>query len=133
MKSIKLITTPLLLLIAFTVEAQTLQGKVVSIADGDTLTILTQSREQIKIRLAGIDTPEKAQPFGTKAKQALAKLTFQQQASIEVETKDKYRRTVGTVFVEGQNINAELVKLGMAWVYIKYTNDQALYALEAEA
>lgn len=130
---VRITAAALFLLLTFTAQATTLTGKVVSIADGDTLTILTDSREQVKIRLAGIDTPEKAQPFGTKAKQALAALTFNKQVRVDVETKDKYGRTVGTVFVNGQNVNSEMVQQGMAWVYRKYTNDQKLYALEAEA
>ena len=68
---------PLLLLFTLSAQAETLEGKVVKIADGDTLTLLTSSNEQVKIRLAGIDTPERKQPFGNKAKQALAKLAFQ--------------------------------------------------------
>jgi len=120
-------------IIAWNVQAATLYGKVVHIADGDTLTILVVGNEQVKIRLAGIDTPEKAQPFGNKAKQSLAALTFQKQASVEIETKDRYGRTVGRVIVAGKDVNAELVRQGMAWVYRKYTNDQTLYALEAQA
>ena len=122
---------PLLLLFTLSAQTETLEGKVVKIADGDTLTLLTSSNEQVKIRLAGIDTPEKKQPFGNKAKQALANLAFQKQALIEVEVKDRYGRTVGVVFVDGLNVNAELVKQGMAWVYRKYTNDKALYELES--
>jgi len=133
MRIIKLTTALIFLLIALATQAATLQGKVVHIADGDTLTLLTSSNQQVKIRLAGIDTPEKAQPFGNKAKQALATLTFQRQALVEVVTKDKYGRTVGTVIVNGLDVNAELVNQGMAWVYRVYTNDQKLYALEAEA
>ena len=133
MQLIKLATTLIFLLAVLTVQAATLQGKVVHITDGDTLTILTNANEQVTIRLAGIDTPEKAQPFGNKAKQALAALSFQKQASVEVETKDRYGRTVGRVIVNGKDVNAELVRQGMAWVYRKYTNDQKLYALEAEA
>jgi endonuclease YncB( thermonuclease family) len=133
MHPIKIATTLLFLLATFIAQATALHGKVVHIADGDTLTILTESKEQVKIRLAGIDTPEKAQPFGNKAKQALAALTFQQQALVEVETKDRYGRTVGKVIVNGTDVNAELVRQGMAWVYRKYTNDHKLYALEAEA
>ena len=124
------------LLFTFTitsVQAETIQGKVVHIADGDTLTVLTSSNQQVKIRLAGIDTPEKAQPFGNKAKQALAALAFQKYVTVDVETKDRYGRSVGKITVNGTDVNAELVKLGMAWVYRKYTNDQKLYALEAEA
>lgn len=133
MQLLKLFSSFLLLLIASIAQAQTLHGKVVNIADGDTLTILTSSKEQVKIRLAGIDTPEKAQPFGTKAKQYLAALAFQKYASIDVETIDRYGRTVATVFVGGQNINAEMVRSGMAWVYTKYSNDKNLLALEAAA
>jgi len=133
MKEFKNLTAILLLLATFTAQAATLQGKVVHIADGDTITILTESNQQVKIRLAGIDTPEKAQPFGNKAKQAVAALTFNKQARVEVETKDRYGRTVGTVFVNGQNVNAEMIRQGLAWVYRKYTNDQKLYALEEQA
>lgn len=97
------------------------------------LTILTNANQEVKIRLAGIDTPEKAQPFGNKAKQSLATLSFQKQALIEVETKDQYRRTVDIVIVDGRDVNAELVRQGMGWVYRKYTNDQKLFELEEEA
>ena len=122
---------PLLLIFTLSAQAETLEGKVVKIADGDTLTILASSSQQIKVRLAGIDTPERKQPFGNRAKQALAKLAFQKQALIEAETKDRYGRTVGVVFVDDLNVNHELVKQGMAWVYRKYTNDKALYELES--
>jgi len=104
----KLLTT-LFFLLSLAVQADTLEGNVVKIADGDTLTLLTSTNEQVKIRLAGIDTPEKKQPFGNKAKQALANLAFQKQALIEVEAKDRYGRTVGVVFVDGHNVNYELV------------------------
>ena len=114
-------------------QAETLTGKVINIADGDTLTILTVSNVQVKIRLAGIDTPEKAQPFGAKATQALAALVLQKQVTVDVETIDRYGRTVGKVIVNGLDINAELVKKGMAWVYRRYTNDEKLYALESNA
>ena len=100
------------LLVNVLVQAEKLEGKVVKIADGDTLTLLTSTKDQVKIRLAGIDTPERKQPFGNRAKQALAKLAFQKQALIEAETKDRYGRTVGVVFVDGLNVNHELVKLG---------------------
>ena len=121
------------LLVNVLVQAETLEGKIVKIADGDTLTLLTSTKDQVKIRLAGIDTPERKQPFGNRAKQALAKLAFQKQALIEAETKDRYGRTVGVVFVDGLNVNHELVKQGMAWVYRKYNKDKALYELESRA
>ena len=131
--SINRLLLPLLLLFTLSAQAETLEGKVVKIADGDTLTLLTSSNEQVKVRLAGIDTPERKQPFGNKAKQALSSLAFQKQALIEAETKDRYGRTVGVVFVDGLNVNHELVKQGIAWVYRKYTSDKRLYALESEA
>ena len=122
-----------LLFASILTQAETLEGKVVKIADGDTLTLLTSSKEQVKVRLAGIDTPERKQPFGNRAKQALSNLAFQKQALVEVETTDRYGRTVGAVFVGSQNLNAELVRQGMAWVYRKYTDDERLYVLESEA
>ena len=124
---------PLLLLFTLSAQAETLEGKVVKIADGDTLTLLTPSNQQVKIRLAGVDTPERKQPFGNKAKQALSNLAFQKQALVEIAAKDRYGRTIGVVFVDGLNVNAELVKQGMAWVYRKYTDDERLYVLESEA
>ena len=133
MKKTSYIIGFLVLVTSLIAQPETLKGKVVKVVDGDTLTLLTSSNQQVKIRLASIDTPERRQPFGNKAKQTLARLTFQQQALVEVETKDRYGRTVGVVFVNGQNVNAELVKQGMAWVYRKYTNDQVLYRLEAQA
>ena len=131
--SINRLLLPLLLLFTLSVQAETLEGKVVKIADGDTLTLLTPSNQQVKIRLAGVDTPERKQPFGNKAKQALSNLAFQKQALVEIAAKDRYGRTIGVVFVDGLNVNAELVKQGMAWVYRKYTDDKRLYTLESEA
>jgi endonuclease YncB( thermonuclease family) len=131
--SINKLLTTLFFLLGLSVRADTLEGKVVKIADGDTLTLLTQSNQQVKIRLAGIDAPERKQPFGNRAKQALAKLAFKRYAAIGVETKDRYGRVVGIVFVGDLNVNYELVEQGMAWVYKRYAKDQKLYALEAEA
>jgi len=131
--SINRLLLPLLLLFTLSVQAETLEGKVIKIADGDTLTLLTSSNQQVKVRLAGIDTPERKQPFGNRAKQALSNLAFQKQALVEVETIDRYGRTIGVVFVGSKNLNAELVKQGMAWVYRKYTDDERLYVLESRA
>ena len=128
--SINRLFAPLLLLFTLSAQAETLEGKVIKIADGDTLTLLTPSNQQVKIRLAGVDTPERKQPFGNKAKQALSNLAFQKQALVEIAAKDRYGRTIGVVFVDGLNVNAELVKQGMAWVYRKYTDDERLYILE---
>ncbi len=96
------------------------------------MTVL-KNNKPIKIRLAEIDTPEKDQPYGNKAKQALSDLVFGESVRIKVETTDRYGRTVGKVYLGDMNINAELVKNGHAWVYRKYAKDQNLYELEAEA
>lgn len=113
--------------------AETLSGRVVSVADGDTLTLLTADRQRIKIRLAEIDAPEHDQPFGQRSKKSLAQLASNRMATVEVRTRDDYGRIVGMVFVAGQNLDAEQVRRGMAWVYRQYATTQSLYALEAEA
>ena len=112
--------------------AETITGKVVAISDGDTLTML-QDKQQFKIRLSEIDTPEKSQPHGTKAKQALSDLVFGKLVRIEVVTIDRYGRTVGKVYIGDMDINAELVRNGHAWVYRRYAKDKTLYELETEA
>jgi len=111
-------------------------GRVVAISDGDTLTLLVPdgtSYQQVKIRLGEIDTPESKQPYGTRARQALSDLAFNQQARVVVQDTDRYGRTVGRVYVGGVDVNAEMVKQGAAWVYRQYLKDQSLLTLEAEA
>ena len=112
--------------------ADTYTGKVIGITDGDTLTVLKDNK-QYKIRLAEIDTPEKDQPYGNKAKQALSDFVFGKSVRIEVETTDRYGRTVGKVYLGDMDINAELVRNGYAWVYRRYAKDKILYDLETEA
>lgn len=108
-------------------------GKVVGISDGDTLTLLTAEKQQIKVRLAEIDTPERAQPYGTRAKQALSGLAFNKQARVVVQDVDRYGRTVGRVYVGNIDVNAEMIRQGAAWVYRQYAKDRTLYGLEDQA
>lgn len=108
-------------------------GRVVGVTDGDTLTMLDGRKQQIKVRLAEIDTPESAQPYGTRAKQELSRLVHGKTITVKVQDIDRYGRTVGRVYVSGLDVNAEMVKLGAAWVYRKYASDQNLYALEKQA
>jgi endonuclease YncB( thermonuclease family) len=122
----------LLLLPLCALAQQTHIGKVVRIADGDTLSILVDE-QTLRIRLAEIDTPERRQPFGTKAKQALADLTFNKSVRVVEVDVDRYGRIVGRVYVNGLTVNAELVKQGYAWVYRKYAKSRELYRLEDEA
>lgn len=104
--------------------SETLQGQVVGVSDGDTVTILDASNTQWKIRLMGIDAPEKRQAFGNKSKQHLSDLVFNKQVEVEYSKKDKYGRTVGRITVEGIDANFEQVKVGMAWHYKKYQGEQ---------
>ncbi len=115
-----------LLLTVGAAHAATLTGKVVAIADGDTLTVLDESKVQHKIRLAGIDAPEKAQPFGQASKRHLSDLVFGKTVEVEYTKKDKYGRKVGKVVLDGQDICLEQVKAGLAWHYKAYEREQSL-------
>jgi endonuclease YncB( thermonuclease family) len=108
-------------------------GKVVGISDGDTLTLLDEQRQQVKIRLFGIDAPEKKQPYGQNAKQELSALCFGQIATAEIITTDRYRRKVARVECGGKDASVEMVRLGAAWVYRKYSSDRLLLIAEASA
>ena len=126
----------LLALLAGPLLAAEYTGRVVGVSDGDTLTLLVPdgtSYKQIKVRLGEIDTPERKQPYGTRAQQTLSELAYNQQARVVVQDTDRYGRTVGRVYVGSVDVNAELVKQGAAWVYRQYLKDQSLLALEAEA
>ena len=112
--------------------AETYRGTVVGVSDGDTITLLVDSR-QIKVRLASIDAPERGQPFGTRARERLAKLTFQREATVIEVSWDRYGRLVGQVRVDGLDVNAQLVREGYVWVYRKYSDDPQLLRLESQA
>ena len=113
--------------------AREIACRVVAIADGDTLTVLTQTQQQVRVRLAEIDTPEAAQPYGSRARQELSELAFGKDVQVAVRDTDRYGRTVGRVSAGGQDVNAEMVRRGAAWVYRQYSRDAALLAVEAEA
>ncbi len=113
------------LLLTINLQAATLQGKVVSVADGDTITVLDGNKTQHKIRLQGIDAPEKAQAFGQKSKQSLNQLVHSKMVTVEFEKKDKYGRTVGKVLLNGTDVCLEQIKLGMAWHYKQYQSEQS--------
>lgn len=100
--------------------ASTFTGKVISIEDGDTITILSPEKVQTKIRLYGIDCPEKSQDFGNRAKKFTASLVARKTVRVVSYDIDKYGRTVGVVFVGSENVNEEILKAGLAWQYRKY-------------
>lgn len=113
--------------------AALLLGVVVSIADGDTLTVLDETHRQTKVRLAEIDAPERGQPYGTQSKQSLSEVCFKQPVRVQVVSVDRYGRTVGRVHCAGTDANAEQLRRGMAWVYDRYAKDRSLYRLQDEA
>lgn len=119
------------LLAAQTVSAD-FSGKVVDVSDGDTITVL-KDREQVKVRLVEIDAPEKGQAFGNRSKQALSELVRGKQVEIRERGTDRYGRTLGRVYQSGVDVNAEMVRRGMVWVYVKYAKDQGFYQIETEA
>lgn len=106
--------------------ADTLQGRVVGVSDGDTVTVLDSTNTQFKIRLMGIDAPEKKQAFGNKSKESLSNLVFNKQVTVEYRKKDKYGRTVGKIIVDGIDANLEQIKAGLAWHYKKYRLEQSM-------
>lgn len=119
----------LLILLSSTCLGAELQGKVTSITDGDTVKVFDGIQE-VKIRLSNIDAPESKQAFGTRAKQKLADEVFGKTVVVEYHKKDKYKRIIGTIWLENRNINLEMVQEGYAWAYRKYLDD--LNFLEAE-
>jgi endonuclease YncB( thermonuclease family) len=99
-----------ILVLAFPTVCHALTGKVISIADGDTITILDNTKTQHKIRLYGIDTPEKKQVFGKAAKKYTASLTAGKTVNVTTYDTDRYGRTVGVVQVNGLNLNRKLIE-----------------------
>ncbi|MCI0755446.1 thermonuclease family protein [Roseomonas vastitatis] len=118
MPVLRLLLVPaLLLLFSFPALPAELRGEVVGISDGDTLTLLTATRQQVRVRLAEIGAPESRQPWDSRAQQALSALVFRKAVLVAVQNTDRYGRTVGTVWVGRLNANAEMIRQGHAWVY----------------
>jgi endonuclease YncB( thermonuclease family) len=131
----------LLLAAGYTIEARRrgpptepdmLAGTVVAIHDGDTLTLEAEG-ERVRVRLAQIDAPEQGQPWGRRAKQALAALTENRAARLRVVDRDDYGRAVGDLFIADRFVNEALVRDGHAWSYPRYLRDPAIPAAELEA
>ena len=106
-------------------SANIIHGRVVGVSDGDTVTVIDANKTQYKIRLAGIDAPEKAQAYGQKSKESLSDLVFGKQVDVEWSKQDRYGRTVGKIMLAGVDINLEQIKRGMAWHYKQYQNEQS--------
>ena len=115
------------------IEQADTQCKVVSVADGDTLTCLSTKKEPIKVRLNQIDAPEHKQDFGKAAKKALSGYVFGKNVSLKTNGRDKYGRIIAEVYLDGTNINKAMVKNGHAWAYREYVTDNEYLELEKAA
>ena len=117
-----------------TTHADTLTGRVVNVADGDTITILDADHQQHRVRLQGIDAPEKAQPFGQRSKENLSRLVAGKDVRVEWEKRDKYKRIVGKIWVQPAScptcpmtldVGHAQITVGLAWWYRKYGTEQS--------
>ncbi len=128
-----------LLTFPFSVFAEVLTGRVIRVADGDTVTVLDHWKTQHKVRLQGIDAPERGQPYGKASGKHLSGLVAGRFVVVEYEKRDRYKRIVGKVLLSGEDVNLRQIEAGLAWHYKKYemeqsAEDRALYAAaEVEA
>jgi endonuclease YncB( thermonuclease family) len=107
--------------------AETLRGKVIRIADGDTLTILDARKKEHRIRLAGIDAPERRQAHYETSRQSLAKLAFGKAVIVEWHKRDVYGRLVGKVEADRQDVGLAQLRAGQAWWFRRYANEQTMF------
>lgn len=119
-----MVPSALIFLILGSAQAETLTGRVVGVTDGDTLTLLDATRQPHKIRLAGIDAPEKKQDFGQKAKLHLSELAYGELATANCRKRDRYRRDICAVRVKGNDVGLEQLAAGLAWWYRQYAKEQ---------
>jgi micrococcal nuclease len=108
-------------------------GKVVKIVDGDTFDMLTKEKNTLRIRMNGIDCPERKQDFYQSAKNALAGYIFNKEVKLLITGRDRNKRTLATVYCGGENINLAMIKNGYAWHYKKYSSDTTYAKAEQEA
>jgi endonuclease YncB( thermonuclease family) len=107
-------------------------GRVVSVQDGDTISVMRGGRAE-RVRLDGIDAPERRQEFGSRAKQFLSEIVFGEIVTVDVRDRDRYGRTVGRVFVRGRDAGLEVVRAGLAWHFTRYSSDALLASAERDA
>lgn len=119
-------------LLAILFPANQYEGKVIKVTDGDSITILHEDQE-LYIRLAEIDAPERGQPFWRKSREALADYVAGKEVTVEEFDVDRYGRIVGHVYVRDLWVNGELVRGGYAYVYPEYAVSMKLYEYEMDA
>ena len=112
-----------MLLAVFACEAATLAGRVVAVSDGDTVTVLTAENRRFKVRLSGIDAPEKKQAFGAQSTQTLTHHLIDHLVTVEWSKTDRYGRIVGRIELDGVDANLEQIRAGSAWVYLQYLRE----------
>ncbi|WP_111682818.1 thermonuclease family protein [Winogradskyella tangerina] len=124
-----------IIIILFTLNsfAQSVEGKVVAITDGDTFKLLQKDSTLVRVRVANIDCPERKQPFSKRAKQFTSDAIFSKNVELKVLKKDRYGRSIAYVFYNNKNLGEELLKAGLAWHYVKYSDDESLQNLEDKA
>lgn len=115
------------------VDTITFTAKVVRVVDGDTIVVLDENKTEIKIRLDGIDAPEKMQDFSAKSKEYLSSLIFGKTITVKTRRTDRYGRILGQIFVDDKDINYEMVKSGMAWHYRFFNRDRWLADAQVDA
>ena len=111
--------------LSLAIQAATLVGKVVGITDGDTITVLDADKTEHKVRLMGIDAPEKTQDFGDESKKALSNYIYQKEVTVEYKKFDKYKRIVGKVILDKQDVCLAMIEIGLAWHYKDYEKEQS--------
>ncbi|MDU1892742.1 MAG: thermonuclease family protein [Dysgonomonas sp.] len=123
----------LILLCLLSFQSDTvLTGLLVRITDGDSVVLLTEDKQQIKVRLDGIDCPELGQPFSQKAKQFVGDICKDKEIKVHVTGKDRYKRTLGVLYADTINVNEALLSAGLAWQY-KFNKSADYAELEQEA
>ena len=105
----------------------------VKVSDGDTFTCKGTYQRLIQVRLADIDAPENGQAYGNQARKALNQLIYKQAVTLKNERKDKYGRTVATVFLGSLNVNLAMIEQGYAWHYERYSNNAEYAAAMQQA
>lgn len=120
------------LFVAGAVQAGVFTARVIAVLDGDTL-LVSRGDKPVKLRLAEIDAPEKAQPYGTASQKSLADMVMGKQVQVESRAVDDYGRIVASVSVAGLNVNHEQLRRGMAWEYSRFHSNRELMALQREA
>ncbi len=123
--AVRVITLGFLIGLSLTAFGDTLTGKVGRVVDGDTLYVLDANYKEHKIRLAGIDAPERKQAYGLASRKHLLSIVAGKQVTVEYQKQDRYGRILGKILVNGVDACLEQVKAGFAWHYKKYQDEQS--------